>query len=525
MARMMEDDTDDIFGSVSPRQLVFDSKEDEDGFNIALSCARSSLMDELSDGEEGAITVKQEPVQGTAMTAALAMLRDDDDDDDAKIPLPSLLPPPTPSVKKEDDDDGDLSPAAIVSKKPVVKNARKKNLSRPYQPPSVAERLEPVDTNPVTTSVKVEMPAVTSVKEAIKRYPVWSRNSRSNIPMPMVPHVNKQQQSSPQEESKAIKTELPENAKMLPPDYKYEKEYMQSLMDATQQTVLVPEGTLSHTSPAVFGDMLKSHAITIPISTASHESKLLRPAGRHRYEVNGFEYIFPECPKGKLCFGYTHGHNFPRKPDVPNEGKFIMCAYMDEDELSRFLLQPLNVLSTSSSATSMSIPKRKCVLCQRYDVCNLVFKRRGNKPTIIPDRLINTYQNIFCVKDGYKDEVKCPENLSVFEGISGSHAMIRYPWMTWTMSLYGVPLLDQSAMIWGQPDPVRPVVGETFTGYMTRAGCHPESLAELTSFSNAKEQILKGNSEGTNSNNSSSSAKPKRKATSSSVVKKQQPEI
>lgn len=366
-------------------------------------------------------------------------LAEEDDIEHELLPLSwhtSVLPPLPPPH----DDLSEHSAGSRESKMTNHKLTRRKKKALPKAKKQDSIVIQPSEKQPLTTELKVEVPAIKPLSELMVLYPHLGTNSR-RVPMGLAPTSSPATAVPPS-------PKCDEDPNNIPHVAKYTREYLQSLIDRLQKVTVIPTGTLMHSTKEAIAHEITHFKIDVPISTASHESMLLRAGGRHRFEGNGAIYNFPLCSSGPKCVGVVHGESIECLSGI--ERSHVLCAYMTPHEWKDFI----------NDNRPPPEPLRQCVLCHRERVLDLVFHIRGHDPVQIPDVPIHTYINLRDQTDGYIGEAVCRPTWKEWEGLTGDLAVLRFSLLKWTINKYGQPMIDQSAMVWKLPMPVTVEVGE-----------------------------------------------------------------
>jgi hypothetical protein len=78
-------------------------------------------------------------------------------------------------------------------------------------------------------------------------------------------------------------------------------------------------------------NLLRKNRLKLPISTSSHESRILKQSGSFKNDSHGTVYNFPPCSNGNSCVGKKLP--FRNKP----EGGIIFMMYMFPEEYDKFI--------------------------------------------------------------------------------------------------------------------------------------------------------------------------------------------
>jgi hypothetical protein len=177
---------------------------------------------------------------------------------------------------------------------------------------------------------------------------------------------------------------------------------------------------------------------------ASFENKLLCEAGNFICEeAKGGLRNFPPCKLQEKCCCYR-------------DFKFICTAIMWPHEYHNFMEK------NEAPAT-----ERVCILDHRLSISDIVFAQRQHvethKPSIIKnDCLLQMYRNNSECEEGYYDRDVLVHPVSYrWEGIVGAIPTYRKHRLLARQKPTGQRYIDQSAMIWKQPQPIQPAMGES----------------------------------------------------------------
>jgi hypothetical protein len=355
--------------------------------------------------------------------------------------LLDLQPPPlAPAV----DDTAEQSDGTIQANTHHKTIQRKKKKALPKEKQTKVRHIK-VEPTGDETETKVVLPAIRPLSELIQAYPNFGINSRP-VPMGVAATTSSSADFEPV---------LPQPTD-IPPAVAETRRRAKLLYDAIQPIEVIPTGTLARESKAVITNEIRTLRADPPISTARHESKLLRAAGRYRYEGNGEMYDFPACRKGDKCVGMTEGPMFRCIPSPSATAasiitRCVLMAWMKEDEWYDFI-------KTGRPVTK----ERDCVLCIRATINDFILWARGSDPVELrQDVPLQPYINLFAQEEGYIDSaMNRPAYNGKWEGMVGPLAMLKLGMLVWDVTRYGQPIIDQSAMIWNAPAQLTVGVGE-----------------------------------------------------------------
>jgi hypothetical protein len=331
------------------------------------------------------------------------------------------------------------------AKRAVVKPRRRKVLAVPRQTTQGVVMMERLPGLPVNeTKTEVKTPIVLGMAEFLKYHPEYAVNRERRLPVGETP-TNDESYDEKEEEEKLAKAAAEDPTMLVPHEERSYRERMNELMNNIKRPVLTAIGSLSHVSPASLLQHIRSDSVELDMSTAEHESELLR-AGGWSFTVNGRIFMWPYCINGESkCVGSVHGHRI-----APiNTYRYVLAAYMKPVDLNRFI------------TTGVTPPPRPCVLCHRKDVTAFIFKaRNGSNSIILPEEPLNHYYNLCNEKGGYTLDYTFRQG-NKYEGVIGALAYLRYKGLKWVVIPGQQPYIDQSEMIWKEGRVITPEVGST----------------------------------------------------------------
>lgn len=199
--------------------------------------------------------------------------------------------------------------------------------------------------------------------------------------------------------------------------------------------------------------LLRKNRLKLPISTSSHESRILKQAGSFKNDNHGTVYKFPECSNGKKCVGKHLP--FRNKP----EGGIIFMMYMFPDEYDRFI-----------QLREEPTEKRPCLCCIRcttvdYLITVRMLKHESdcesnyNIKTDV-DILPQLFTNLVDCEDGYLHS-HMVHSQSADDPLIQGIARLQISFLFYELDKYGRYCLNQELIKWRPLDSsIKPNIGE-----------------------------------------------------------------